>query len=187
MIPNNQTLLAKLCAFYPGSDAEINHMHEKVRSDWLSDISCILISDGVYVSFLFKCGLPSLEECKLLAEGAMNKGDLFSAVKFHLLSSEPENALPIGINHVKGTGSLMRKLHVNHITTYLYHITIHFSCLAFLHKGSLLISFLTTLPSYYNYCNSLSCASVAFCDSPLHQNSCLDLTGQWRVFSQSWI
>lgn len=51
----------------------------------------------------FKCGLPSLEECKALAEEAMCKGDLFSAVKFHLLSSEPENGLQIGIDHVKGT------------------------------------------------------------------------------------
>lgn len=50
----------------------------------------------------FKCGLPSLEECKALAEEAMCEGDLFSAVKFHLLSSEPENALQIGIDHVKG-------------------------------------------------------------------------------------
>lgn len=51
----------------------------------------------------FKCGLPSLEECKALAEAAMCEGDLFSAVKFHLLSSEPENALRIGIDYVKGT------------------------------------------------------------------------------------
>lgn len=50
----------------------------------------------------FKCGLPSLEECKALAEAAMNEGDLFSAVKFHLLSSDPENALRIGIEHIKG-------------------------------------------------------------------------------------
>lgn len=49
-----------------------------------------------------KCGLPSLEECKALAEEAMCEGDLFSAVKFHLLSSEPETALHIGIDHVKG-------------------------------------------------------------------------------------
>lgn len=50
----------------------------------------------------FKCGFPSLEECKALAEAAMYEGDLFSAVKFHLLSSEPENALQIGIDHIKG-------------------------------------------------------------------------------------
>uniref|UniRef100_A0A3Q3L7V5 WD repeat domain 17 n=1 Tax=Mastacembelus armatus TaxID=205130 RepID=A0A3Q3L7V5_9TELE len=76
MIPDNYILLAKLCAFYPGSDTEINQLHER-------------------------CRLPSLEECKALAEAAMSEGDLFSAVKFHLLSSEPENALRIGIDHVK--------------------------------------------------------------------------------------
>uniref|UniRef100_A0A4W6CXX7 WD repeat domain 17 n=1 Tax=Lates calcarifer TaxID=8187 RepID=A0A4W6CXX7_LATCA len=76
MIPDNHILLAKLCAFYPGSAAEINQLHER-------------------------CGLPSLEECKALAEAAMNEGDLFSAVKFHLLSSDPENALRIGIEHIK--------------------------------------------------------------------------------------
>uniref|UniRef100_A0A3Q3KCR6 Gem-associated protein 5 TPR domain-containing protein n=1 Tax=Monopterus albus TaxID=43700 RepID=A0A3Q3KCR6_MONAL len=76
MIPDNYILLAKLCAFYPGSAAEINHLHER-------------------------CGLPSLEECKPLAEAAVSEGDLFSAVKFHLLSSEPENALQIGLDHVK--------------------------------------------------------------------------------------
>lgn len=53
----------------------------------------------------FKCGLPSLEECKALAEAAMSDGDLFSTVKFHLLSSEPENALHIGIDYVKGIGN----------------------------------------------------------------------------------
>eukprot|EP00064_Thunnus_orientalis_P006984 superscaffoldBa00000751_g7003 len=76
MIPENDILLAKLCAFYPGSTDDINQLHER-------------------------CGLPSLEECKALAEEAMCEGDLFSAVKFHLLSSEPENALQIGIDHVK--------------------------------------------------------------------------------------
>lgn len=53
----------------------------------------------------FKCGLPSLEECKALAEAAMSDGDLFSTVKFHLLSSEPENGLHIGIDYVKGIGN----------------------------------------------------------------------------------
>lgn len=52
----------------------------------------------------FKCGLPSLEECRASAEAAVCEGDVFSAVKFHLLSSEPENALPMGIDYVKGTG-----------------------------------------------------------------------------------
>lgn len=76
MIPDNHILLAKLCAFYPGSVAEINQFHES-------------------------CGLPSIEECKALAETAMCEGDLFSAVKFHLLSSEPDIALRIGLDHVK--------------------------------------------------------------------------------------
>lgn len=55
--------------------------------------------------FVFQCGLPPLDECKSLGEAAMFEGDLFSAVKFHLLSSEPENALHIGIDHIKGTGN----------------------------------------------------------------------------------
>uniref|UniRef100_A0A3P8W9Z8 WD repeat domain 17 n=1 Tax=Cynoglossus semilaevis TaxID=244447 RepID=A0A3P8W9Z8_CYNSE len=76
MIPDNQVLLAKLCSLYPGSPAEINHLHER-------------------------CGLPPSEECKALAEAAMSEGDLFSAVKFHLLSPEPENALQLGIDHIK--------------------------------------------------------------------------------------
>ncbi|KAM3842488.1 WD repeat-containing protein 17, partial [Diretmus argenteus] len=76
MIPDNQLLLAKMCAFYPGSTTEINQLHER-------------------------CGLPQVEECKALAEAAMSEGDLFSAVKFHLLSSNPETALRMGIDHVK--------------------------------------------------------------------------------------
>ncbi|KAM6972140.1 WD repeat-containing protein 17 [Aplochiton taeniatus] len=76
MIPDNPLLLAKLCAFYPGSSAEINHLHNK-------------------------CGLPCLEECKELAETSLSEGDLFSAVKYYLLSPDPESALPIGIAHVK--------------------------------------------------------------------------------------
>ncbi|MED6287544.1 WD repeat-containing protein 17 [Characodon lateralis] len=76
MIPDNHVLLAKLCAFYPGSVAEISQLHER-------------------------CGLPSLDECKTLAEEAVRDGDLFSAVKFHLLSSEPEHALQIGVDFVK--------------------------------------------------------------------------------------
>ena len=38
-----------------------------------------------------------------MAEAAEADGDLFSAVKLHLLSTEPENALQLGIDHVKGT------------------------------------------------------------------------------------
>lgn len=63
-------------------------------SDDCSDCGCM---------FSFKCGLPSLEECRASAEAAVCEGDVFSAVKFHLLSSEPENALPMGIDYVKGT------------------------------------------------------------------------------------
>uniref|UniRef100_A0A673KA03 WD repeat-containing protein 17-like n=1 Tax=Sinocyclocheilus rhinocerous TaxID=307959 RepID=A0A673KA03_9TELE len=76
MIPDNEILLAKLCAFYPGSSAEINNLHEK-------------------------CGLPTLEECKKLAESAHAEGEIFQAVKYYLLSPEPEKALPIGIMYVK--------------------------------------------------------------------------------------
>uniref|UniRef100_A0A8C1DFI7 WD repeat domain 17 n=1 Tax=Cyprinus carpio carpio TaxID=630221 RepID=A0A8C1DFI7_CYPCA len=76
MIPDNEILLAKLCAFYPGSSAEINDLHEK-------------------------CGLPTLEECKELAESAHAGGEIFPAVKYYLLSPEPEKALPIGITYVK--------------------------------------------------------------------------------------
>ncbi|KAJ8335867.1 hypothetical protein SKAU_G00392090 [Synaphobranchus kaupii] len=76
MIPDNEILLVKLCAFYPGSAAEINDLHEK-------------------------CNLPSLEECKELGEQAYSDGEIFQAVKYYLLSLEPEKALPIGISFVK--------------------------------------------------------------------------------------
>uniref|UniRef100_A0AAR2INH4 WD repeat domain 17 n=1 Tax=Pygocentrus nattereri TaxID=42514 RepID=A0AAR2INH4_PYGNA len=76
MIPDNEILLAKLCAFYPGSSAEINDLHEK-------------------------CGLPSLEECKELAEAAQDEDEILQTVKYYLLSPEPEKALPIGITFVK--------------------------------------------------------------------------------------
>ncbi|XP_014826293.1 PREDICTED: WD repeat-containing protein 17 isoform X1 [Poecilia mexicana] len=76
MIPDNHVLLAKLCAFHPGSAAEINQLHQQ-------------------------CGLPSLDECSDLAVAAAADGDLFSAVKFHLLSSEPELALQMGLSFLK--------------------------------------------------------------------------------------
>uniref|UniRef100_A0A3B3X6W8 Gem-associated protein 5 TPR domain-containing protein n=1 Tax=Poecilia mexicana TaxID=48701 RepID=A0A3B3X6W8_9TELE len=76
MIPDNHVLLAKLCAFHPGSAAEINQLHQR-------------------------CGLPSLDECSDLAVAAAADGDLFSAVKFHLLSSEPELALQMGLSFLK--------------------------------------------------------------------------------------
>ncbi len=65
----------------------------------------MIIMTVVLCCFSSQCGLPSLDECKALAEAAMCEGDLFSAVKFHLLSSEPENALQIGIDYVKGLNS----------------------------------------------------------------------------------
>ncbi|KAK1174855.1 WD repeat-containing protein 17 isoform X1 [Acipenser oxyrinchus oxyrinchus] len=76
MIPDNELLLIKLCAFYPGNSAEINDLHER-------------------------CNLPSLEECLELAETAYNDGEIFQAVKYYLLSSEPQKALPIGIQFAK--------------------------------------------------------------------------------------
>uniref|UniRef100_A0A8D0CAL2 WD repeat domain 17 n=1 Tax=Scleropages formosus TaxID=113540 RepID=A0A8D0CAL2_SCLFO len=76
MIPDNEILLVKLCAFCPGNTAEINDLREK-------------------------CSLPSLEECQGLAESAAADGDVFQAAKFYLLSSEPERALAIGITFVK--------------------------------------------------------------------------------------
>uniref|UniRef100_A0A8C5FIC9 WD repeat domain 17 n=1 Tax=Gadus morhua TaxID=8049 RepID=A0A8C5FIC9_GADMO len=77
MIPDNKLLLSKLCALYPGNPAENNSLHER-------------------------CGLPPLEECKSLAEDSLAEGDLLSAVQFYLLSDEPETALSIGLQHVKG-------------------------------------------------------------------------------------
>ncbi|XP_033871571.1 WD repeat-containing protein 17 isoform X2 [Acipenser ruthenus] len=76
MIPDNELLLIKLCAFYPGNSAEINDLHER-------------------------CNLPSLEECLELAETAYNDGEIFQAVKYYLLSPEPQKALPIGIQFAK--------------------------------------------------------------------------------------
>lgn len=52
--------------------------------------------------FYFQCGLPTVEECKELAESAYADGESFQAVKYYLLSPEPEKALPIGISYVKG-------------------------------------------------------------------------------------
>ncbi|KAK1791973.1 hypothetical protein P4O66_013194, partial [Electrophorus voltai] len=76
MVPGSELLLAKLCAFYPGSSAEINDLHEK-------------------------CGLPGLQECKALAEIASSEGDVYEAVKYYLLSPEPEKSLPIGLAFIK--------------------------------------------------------------------------------------
>lgn len=49
-----------------------------------------------------QCNLPSTEECSQLAENSHGDGDIFQAVKYYLLSTEPEKALPVGINYVKG-------------------------------------------------------------------------------------
>uniref|UniRef100_A0A672PUP4 WD repeat domain 17 n=1 Tax=Sinocyclocheilus grahami TaxID=75366 RepID=A0A672PUP4_SINGR len=97
MIPDNEILLAKLCAFYPGSSAEINDLHEK-------------------------CGLPTLEECKELAESAHAEGKVLPAVKYYLLSPEPEKALPIGITYVKGDSPDWTMDSVYHILDLLSYI-----------------------------------------------------------------
>ncbi|KAH0616110.1 hypothetical protein JD844_026972 [Phrynosoma platyrhinos] len=76
MIPNNELQLVKLCAFYPGCTAEINDLHEK-------------------------CSLPDVEKCMQLAETAQMEGNTFESIKYFLLTTEPEKALPIGIQHVK--------------------------------------------------------------------------------------
>ncbi|NXP25942.1 WDR17 protein, partial [Scytalopus superciliaris] len=76
MIPDNKLQLVKLCAFYPGCIAEINDLHEK-------------------------CNLPDVEECMRLAETTQADGDIFERIKYYLLSTEPERALPIGIQYVK--------------------------------------------------------------------------------------
>ncbi|KFO84404.1 WD repeat-containing protein 17 [Buceros rhinoceros silvestris] len=76
MIPDNKLQLVKLCAFYPGCIAEINDLHEK-------------------------CNLPDAEECMRLAETIQADGDVFETIKYYLLSTEPEKALPIGIQYVK--------------------------------------------------------------------------------------
>ncbi|NXN85959.1 WDR17 protein, partial [Bombycilla garrulus] len=76
MIPDNKLQLVKLCAFYPGCTAEINDLHEK-------------------------CNLPDVEECMRVAETIEADGDVFETIKYYLLSTEPEKALPLGIQYVK--------------------------------------------------------------------------------------
>uniref|UniRef100_A0A8U8AV71 Gem-associated protein 5 TPR domain-containing protein n=1 Tax=Geospiza parvula TaxID=87175 RepID=A0A8U8AV71_GEOPR len=76
MIPDNKLQLVKLCAFYPGCTAEINDLHEK-------------------------CNLPDVEECMRVAETIQADGDVFETIKYYLLSTEPEKALPVGIQYVK--------------------------------------------------------------------------------------
>ncbi|XP_062905536.1 WD repeat-containing protein 17 isoform X1 [Mobula hypostoma] len=76
MIPDNELLLVKLCAFYAGATAEVNDLHEK-------------------------CHLPTTEECLRFAEMYHSEGEIFQAVKYYLLSPVPEKALPIGLLYVK--------------------------------------------------------------------------------------
>lgn len=52
--------------------------------------------------FVFQCNLPNVEECMRLAEATQADGDIFETMKYYLLSTEPERALPIGIQYVKG-------------------------------------------------------------------------------------
>ncbi|GAB1293164.1 WD repeat domain 17 [Apodemus speciosus] len=78
MTPDNEAHLVKLCAFYPGCIEEINDLHKK-------------------------CNLPPAEECTQLAETAQADGNVFETIKYYLLSQEPEKALPIGIDFVKGS------------------------------------------------------------------------------------
>uniref|UniRef100_A0A6I8SY67 WD repeat domain 17 n=1 Tax=Xenopus tropicalis TaxID=8364 RepID=A0A6I8SY67_XENTR len=63
---------------------------------------CHLAVDNIELSISWiQCDLPCLEECAQLADRSHADGDIFQAVKYFLLSSEPEKALPIGINFVK--------------------------------------------------------------------------------------
>lgn len=52
--------------------------------------------------FVFQCSLPDVEECMQLAESAEAQGDTFEIIKYYLLTVEPEKALPVGIQYVKG-------------------------------------------------------------------------------------
>lgn len=72
---------------------------------FLYSTSCDIITrrkNSVCVVVFLQCGLPSLEECKDLAEEAQSQGEILQAVKYHLLGPEPEKALPIAIALVKG-------------------------------------------------------------------------------------
>lgn len=51
---------------------------------------------------VFQCNLPDVEECMRLAETIQADGDVFETIKYYLLSTEPEKALPVGIQYVKG-------------------------------------------------------------------------------------
>lgn len=62
----------------------------------------INISSIVIKPILFQCKLPTVEECMQLAETAHADGKIFETIKYYLLSQEPEKALPIGIDFIKG-------------------------------------------------------------------------------------
>ncbi len=71
---------------------------------------------------LFQCGLPTLEECKELAESAHAEGEIFQVVKYYLLSPEPEKALPIGITYVKGECLRDKEnVSVSNLFNFIYH------------------------------------------------------------------
>lgn len=56
-----------------------------------------------FLCFIFQCSLPDVEECMELAERAQTEENIFESIKYYLLTVEPEKALPIGIQYVKGT------------------------------------------------------------------------------------
>uniref|UniRef100_A0A8B9RS71 WD repeat domain 17 n=1 Tax=Accipiter nisus TaxID=211598 RepID=A0A8B9RS71_9AVES len=58
-------------------------------------------SNSLAKIFVFQCNLPDVEECMRLAETIQADGDVFETIKYYLLSTEPEKALPIGIQYVK--------------------------------------------------------------------------------------
>ncbi|XP_078252775.1 WD repeat-containing protein 17 isoform X1 [Rhinoraja longicauda] len=75
MIPDNQLLLAKLCAFCAGPPDQVDELHRK-------------------------CQLPPTDECLQLAQVYHCDGNTFQAVNHYLLSTEPETALIIGLQYV---------------------------------------------------------------------------------------
>ncbi|KAM7111640.1 WD repeat-containing protein 17 isoform 2-T2 [Molossus nigricans] len=76
MMRDNELQLVKLCAFHPGCLEDRDELREK-------------------------CKLPTAEQSERLARAAQAGGSTLEAVKYYLLSREPERALPIGIDFVK--------------------------------------------------------------------------------------
>lgn len=69
--------------------------------------ACIPLSfSNVIKPITFQCKLPTVEECMQLAEAALADGNIFETVKYFLLSQEPEKALPVGIDFIKGKFSV---------------------------------------------------------------------------------